>query len=61
MMNNELFELVNSLFQLIKGNDKLFGGIQLILVGDFHQLPPIRNNYCFSSPIWDELKLIQLY
>lgn len=57
MMNNELFELVNSLFQLIKGNDKLFGGIQLILVGDFHQLPPIRNNYCFNSPLWEELKI----
>jgi ATP-dependent exoDNAse (exonuclease V) alpha subunit len=57
MMNNELFELVNNLFKLIKCNDKLFGGIQLILVGDFHQLPPIRNNYCFTSPLWDELKI----
>jgi hypothetical protein len=57
MMNNELFELINNLFKLIKCNDKLFGGIQTILVGDFHQLPPIRNNYCFTSPLWDELKI----
>jgi ATP-dependent exoDNAse (exonuclease V) alpha subunit len=49
--------LVNNLFKLVKSNDELFGGIQIILVGDFHQLPPIRNNYCFTSPLWDELKI----
>ncbi len=53
MMNSELFELIDSLFKLIKDNDKVFGGIQLILVGDFYQLPPIKYNYCFASPLWD--------
>jgi len=57
MMNNELFELINELFKLIKSNDLLFGGVQLILVGDFHQLPPIKYNYCFTSAIWEELKI----
>lgn len=53
MMNNELFELIDNLFKLINSNDKPFGGIQIILVGDFHQLPPIKGNYCFTSPLWD--------
>jgi ATP-dependent exoDNAse (exonuclease V) alpha subunit len=57
MMSNELIELINELFKLIKSNLLPFGGIQVILVGDFHQLPPIRGNYCFTSAIWDELKL----
>jgi ATP-dependent exoDNAse (exonuclease V) alpha subunit len=57
MMSNELIELINELFKLIKSNLLPFGGIQVILVGDFHQLPPIRGNYCFTSPVWDELKL----
>ena len=57
MMNNELFELINDLFKLIKNNDKLFGGIQLILIGDFYQLPPINGNYCFTSPIWEQMRL----
>jgi ATP-dependent exoDNAse (exonuclease V) alpha subunit len=57
MMDNELFELINNLLKYIKKNDMIFGGIQLILVGDFHQLPPIINDYCFTSPIWNELKL----
>lgn len=57
MMNNELFELINDLFKLIKGNDRLFGGIQLILIGDFYQLPPITGNYCFTSPLWEDMGL----
>ena len=57
MMNNELLELINSLFQMINNNDKPFGGIQLIMVGDFHQLPPVNGNYCFTSPIWENLNM----
>jgi len=57
MMDNQLFELINNLLQYIKNNNKLFGGIQMILVGDFYQLPPINNDYCFSSPIWNQLNL----
>jgi ATP-dependent DNA helicase PIF1 len=57
MMNNELFELINEVFKLIKSNDLLFGGVQLILVGDFYQLPPVKYNYCFTSSLWEELKI----
>lgn len=57
MMNNELIELVDNLFKMIKNNNKPFGGIQLILIGDFHQLPPINGNYCFTSDIWEKLNL----
>ena len=31
--------------------------IQLILVGDFYQLPPVKDNYAFTSPCWNLLKL----
>jgi len=57
MMNNELIELIDNLFKMIKNNDKIFGGIQLILIGDFHQLPPVNGNYCFTSDVWDKLNL----
>jgi len=60
MMDNELFELINNLLKYIKKNDKSFGGIQLILVGDFYQLPPIVNDYCFTSHIWDDLNLVPI-
>jgi len=57
MMDDGLFELIHNLLMMIKNNDKPFGGIQLILVGDFYQLPPVIGDFCFNSPIWNELKL----
>lgn len=51
------FEVLNTLAQRVRGNKELFGGLQLICVGDFYQLPPIRSDidegkYCFESPLW---------
>ncbi len=53
MMSKDLFELINSIAQKIRKNKKPFGGIQLICSGDFHQLPPIENEFCFESELWD--------
>lgn len=57
MMSDELLELIDQLFKKIKSNILPFGGIQLIMVGDFHQLPPIKGNYCFNSIIWSSLNM----
>ena len=57
MMDDELFELINNLLMKIKNNNLLFGGVQLILVGDFYQLPPINGDFCFTSNIWNLLDL----
>jgi len=57
MMDDELFNLINQLFMRIKQSSRLFGGIQLILVGDFHQLPPINGDYCFTNDIWNKLDI----
>jgi ATP-dependent DNA helicase PIF1 len=61
MMDNQLFELIHNLLMKIKNCfDKPFGGVQMILVGDFYQLPPIENNYCFTSHIWNLLNPIPI-
>lgn len=57
MMDEELFEIINRLLMRIKDNDLFFGGIQLILVGDFYQLPPINGDFCFNSHLWEGLNL----
>jgi ATP-dependent DNA helicase PIF1 len=31
--------------------------LQLIVCGDFHQLPPINGEFCFKSDVWDILNL----
>lgn len=55
MMNPELFDLLNNIAKRIKRNMEPFGGIQLILSGDFLQLPPVNSpGFCFESFSWDE-------
>ena len=59
MMSPELFELLDLIGKTIRGNDKPFGGIQLIFSGDFFQLPPINKTnsetkFCFESDLWDK-------
>ncbi|KAI4879221.1 hypothetical protein NFI96_027864, partial [Prochilodus magdalenae] len=41
MVSKPLFAYVNWRLQQIKGNDKLFGNISIMAVGDFQQLPPL--------------------
>ncbi|XP_027132161.1 ATP-dependent DNA helicase PIF1-like [Larimichthys crocea] len=41
MVSKELFAYIHWRFQQIKGNRKPFGGISVLAVGDFYQLPPL--------------------
>lgn len=59
MLSLKLFDLLNQLGQLIRGNSKPFGGIQLVFSGDFFQLPPVGDKsdidtqrFCFESLEW---------
>ena len=58
MMDAKLLELLNTIAQIIRRNEKPFGGIQLIFCGDFYQLPPVSKKtdckFCFESPIWKQ-------
>ena len=54
MMSAELFEKISALLSLLRRNPAPFGGIQLILSGDFAQLPPVEGVFCFKSPHWTE-------
>ena len=57
MLDANLFELLDTLAQALRGNQRPFGGIQLILCGDFFQLPPVSKNgtarFCFESESWN--------
>lgn len=57
MMNAPLFELLEEVARLVRQNEKPFGGIQVVLLGDFYQLPPVgkteqERKFCFESPLW---------
>ena len=56
MMTPELFDKLEKLAKKIRKNEKKFGGIQIILSGDFLQLPPIKSiNFCFESITWNDV------
>jgi ATP-dependent DNA helicase PIF1 len=59
MMNKKLFESLDKIGRTIRKINKPFGGIQLIFLGDFYQLPPVGDNhdmdtykFCFESVLW---------
>jgi ATP-dependent DNA helicase PIF1 len=67
MMTPELFEKLDYIARKIRRNEHVpFGGLQLVLVGDFYQLPPVVRQegdeeketfFVFESPLWKTLKL----
>ena len=57
MIDKELFEKISIILSIIKSNDIYFGNIQLILVGDFCQLAPVKGKYCFLADIWNKMNI----
>ena len=61
MMSEKMFELIDYLCKKIRNNQLPFGGIQIIMSGDFYQLPPVskdknivsESNFCFQSKLWE--------
>ena len=41
MLDGELFDKLETVARATRGSLEPFGGIQLVLSGDFHQLPPV--------------------
>ena len=56
MLEPELFEKLEIIARKVRNNEKKFGGIQLVISGDFLQLPPVNSNkLCFESNIWSDI------
>lgn len=68
MLHAKQLELVNQVLQYFKGNQLPFGGIQVVVSGDFFQLPPVgkpdesnRDKFAFMSKAWVEAKFSVCY
>jgi ATP-dependent DNA helicase PIF1 len=57
MLGGGLFQKLDSTGKIIRGNLEPFGGIQLILSGDFLQLPPVKDNFLFLSQAYQDLNI----
>ncbi|XP_011633917.1 ATP-dependent DNA helicase PIF1 [Pogonomyrmex barbatus] len=57
MVDGDFFDKIEAVARHIRRTERPFGGIQLILCGDFFQLPPVsktndRAKFCFQSETW---------
>ncbi|VDD93174.1 unnamed protein product [Enterobius vermicularis] len=57
MIDADYFEKLEYVARKVKKNDKPFGGIQLVITGDFLQLPPVTSGseekkFCFMCEAW---------
>lgn len=59
MLHQNQFQLVDLVLRFFKENEEAFGGIQIVVSGDFFQLPPIgksgeksKDKFAFMAPSW---------
>lgn len=74
MVRADMLDYINRLLQYVKGNNFPFGGVQVIMFGDFYQLPPVvqalerkqlieegyDSPFVFSSKIFVGFKIFEL-
>lgn len=66
MVSPELFCTIDRILRAFKQTDQPFGGVQLILSGDFFQLPPVSRTareikFAWQSPVWQAANLRVCY
>lgn len=65
MLSAATFEMADAVCREVRRVEKPFGGLTLILVGDFFQLPPVSRGgdieFAYASRVWKELNPIVCY
>jgi ATP-dependent DNA helicase PIF1 len=53
MLDGELFDKLEHVARIVRRSKQPFGGMQLVLCGDFFQLPPVgKSQFCFEATSW---------
>lgn len=66
MLDGKLVDMLNTILKRIRQSSEPFGGIQVVFVGDFFQLPPVTRQgdamrYAFESRAWEEARPLICY
>ncbi len=66
MIDANMLDMVDAVCREVRQTREPFGGIQVILVGDFFQLPPVTTRgeqaqFAFMARVWNEMRLITCY
>lgn len=59
MIDPTLFDKLEEVARLVRKTPRPFGGMQIVVTGDFFQLPPVnkagQTNFAFDAEKWDEV------
>lgn len=61
MIPADLLDTLNDVFRAIRGVDMVFGGTQMVFIGDFAQLRPVKGEFAFKSKSWNEANVISMH
>lgn len=63
MLDARTFDYIDEVLRNMRDGSKPFGGIQVLLFGDFFQLPPVEkeSGFCFNSKTWQALNLKTIF
>jgi hypothetical protein len=66
MLDGRTLTMVDQVCREVKNSDRAFGGLQVVLVGDFFQLPPIARDgdsarFAFESDAWNNANPMVCY
>jgi ATP-dependent exoDNAse (exonuclease V) alpha subunit len=66
MVSPEIFTSMDRILSSFKESHKPFGGVQVVISGDFFQLPPVSKEpkvkrFAWQSPVWKDLELQSCY
>ncbi len=66
MLDGKMLDMVDIICRTIRNSTEAFGGMQVVCVGDFFQLPPIARQgdmmrYAFESRAWENLRPLVCY
>ena len=67
MLHDYRLDMVDEVCRLVRRKDEPFGGIQIVMSGDFFQLPPVNRDgsreggFVVNSSVWQELDPVIIY
>jgi len=67
MLHDFRLDMVDEICRLVRRKDEPFGGIQVVMSGDFYQLPPVNRGdsrgggFVVNSNVWKEMDPVILY
>lgn len=67
MLHDYRLDMVDTVARKVRDDERPFGGIQVVLCGDFFQLPPVNRRhgkagtFVVNANVWDKLQLVICY